>query len=77
MLNWKELRVFDTGCTYLSDLGAIVATSPTMLDNITLSPEDGSITIWPDYFICAPNEYPDWDTPRCEVDWSGFEEALP
>lgn len=37
---------------------------------------DGHIESWDSYFISAPGEEPEWDTPRVPVDWNGFEAAL-
>jgi hypothetical protein len=36
----------------------------------------GRVDSWDGYFIAAVGEDPDWDTPRCVVDWSGFAEAV-
>jgi len=58
----------------LASLYDVVTTFPHMLASATIV--DGKITEWPDYFLSFEDEEPDWDTPRSEVDWAGFEEEL-
>lgn len=75
MLTWRDLSVVDSDGDYYGPLGELVELAPANLDNAILD-DDGSIGSWDGFFISAPNEDPDWDTPREEVDWTGFEEAL-
>jgi hypothetical protein len=73
-INWTELVVTDSegGCN--DTLGDIVRASPANLDDATI--EDGRISEWPGFFLSAPGEDPNWDTPRAEVDWTGFVDTL-
>ncbi|MEJ2023418.1 MAG: hypothetical protein P8Y00_00070 [Deltaproteobacteria bacterium] len=55
-------------------LGEMLDRTPAHLDTVTV--EDGAIASWGGFFLSAPDEDPDYDTPRCVVDWAGFQEAL-
>lgn len=73
MLNWRELIVTDVeGNT--DTLGALVDRNDSLLNHATIT--DGRITEADGAFLSAPGEDADWDTPRVEVDWTGFVEAL-
>jgi hypothetical protein len=73
-MDWKNLIVTDSdGCEY-GPLGEMLNIAPANLDTATI--EDGAISAWSGFFLSAPDEDPDYDTPRCEVDWSGFQEAF-
>lgn len=72
--HWTELIITDAeGERWPDNLGKLVETAPANLDSATI--EEGRITAWPSFFLSAPGEEPDWDTPREEVDWTGFSEA--
>ena len=71
---WQDLRVWNGG-DGMGPLGEMVRDAPANLDHATIS-ETGEITEWMQYYIAAPGEEPDWDTPRGEVDWTGFYEAV-
>jgi hypothetical protein len=74
-IKWTELKITDAnGDTQAVSLGNLVETAPENLDSATIA--NGRIAEWPQFFISAPGENPDWDTPREEVDWGGFPEAL-
>jgi len=74
-INWRDLVVFDTEGSIGETLGSMVRGCPANLDNAVLN-EDGSIAEWAQFLVAAEGEEPDYDTPRCDVDWSGFAEAL-
>ena len=73
-VTWRELIVTDSDNDECGTLGDIVADNPAMLDTATI--EGGIITVWPYYFIAAPGEDPEWDTPRGDVDWTGFDLSM-
>ena len=73
--DWKDLIVTgEDGYTW-DTLGDLLNKAPANLDTATLA-EDGTITSWPDFFLSAEGEDPNWDTPRGPVDWRGFWQAL-
>ena len=72
-MNWRQLQVTDGDGDSFGDLGTLVETAPANLDSATI--EDGKIVSWDGFFMAAPDEDPDWDTPRVEVDWTGFQET--
>jgi len=76
---WTDLIVMDSDGEYRGMLGNIADCRDDetieWLATITLS-ASGGIDSWPDYFVSAPGEEYDWDTPRGEVDWAGFAEAI-
>jgi hypothetical protein len=71
---WQDLIVTNEG-DEMGPLGQMLEIEPANLDGAKLG-DDGSIREWMQYYIAAPGEQPDWDTPRGEVDWTGFAEAL-
>ncbi len=73
-INWRDLRVYGID-GFLGFLGELVDVASASLDYCELS-IDGNIESWPQHFIAASDEEPDWDTPRVAVDWTGFVEAL-
>jgi hypothetical protein len=74
-ISWRELRIFDReGAEMTQTLGGVVEHAPEALATATL--EQGRIATWPDYFLAAPGEEVDWDTPRLPVNWEGFDDAL-
>lgn len=76
MLNWRELVVTDGNWPddTPDTLDNVVANNVHYLRRATI--RDGRIDDWQGYYISAPDETPDWDTPKCEVDWAGFEDAV-
>jgi hypothetical protein len=72
--NWNELRVSDAEGDSWGKLGALVADAPANLDSATIT--NGEITEWPGFFLSVDGEDPNWDTPACEIDWTGFTTAL-
>lgn len=74
ILNWRNLNVYDSDGDYWGDLGSLVESAPANLDNADIV--DRKIESWPGFFIASPDEEPDWDTPRSNVDWEDFEERL-
>jgi len=66
---WKDLIVYDDECRELGTLGEITQDHPEMV-SVFNHPLDG----WPGHFIAAEGEEPDWNTPKGEVDWEGFDE---
>jgi hypothetical protein len=74
MLNWRELIVSDNEGKTGDTLGFFVDNAPANLDNAVI--ENGRIVEWTGFFLSAPDETPDWDTPKVDVDWSGFEDTL-
>ncbi len=73
MTHWKNLIVTDEGFA-IGTLGDTVADCPSMLGSAVV--RDGKVQYWPGFFLSAPGEEPDWDTPRGPVDWTGFVDAL-
>jgi len=73
-IHWSELEVYDDESNYIGTLGDLVENAPENLDNVVI--ENGKISEWSDYFIAAPGENPDWDTPKGPVDWTSFENRL-
>lgn len=73
-IHWSELVVTDSEGNCNTTLGFIVRSQAGNLGGATI--EDGRITEWPDFYLSAPGEEPEWDTPRCDVDWTGFTGAL-
>lgn len=73
--NWKDLIVSEgepnANC---GTLGFIVHNAPANLDDAEIS--GGKITSWDGFFLSAPGEVADWNTPRGDVDWDGFAETL-
>jgi hypothetical protein len=75
MISWRELIVTDGRDNgQVGTLGNIVDNELMHIEDAEI--RDGKILQWHGYFISAPGEDPDWDTPFVEVDWTGFEEAL-
>ena len=75
MTHWTELTVTDESGVRLVPLGALVAAGYDRLTDIALD-ANGAIDQWQQHMIAAPDEQPDWDTPRGPVDWTGFHAAL-
>ena len=71
---WKNLIVTDSYGGGYGTLGDVMSVSPESLDSATI--DDGAVVSWDGFFLSAPDEEPDYDTPRCKVDWAGFQEAL-
>lgn len=73
LINWKDLIVTDLD-GYQYRLDRLIEFHDFSLTKIEL--KDGKISSWSQYLISAPEETPNWDTPKVEVDWTGFKEAL-
>ncbi len=74
MLNWRDLVVTNVEGDQTT-LGQMVDMQDDGLSHIE-SLRNGGIDVWYQYFISAPGEEPSDDTPHCDVDWTGFEDAL-
>ncbi len=75
-VNWRNLGVTNNDGESLGTLGEVLDNaSDAAITEIELN-DDGSIDTWADHMIAAPDEEPDWDTPRVPVDWTGFALAL-
>ena len=74
-IRWQDLIVTDADGQEWDSLGGLVARAPANLDN-AVTDETGRITEWDGFFLCAPGEDADWDTPRVPVDWDGLREKL-
>jgi hypothetical protein len=72
---WRALLVTDSAGDEWGPLGGIVDRAPANMDTARLG-AGGEIVEWAGFFMAAPGESPDWDTPRGPVDWSGLREAL-
>ena len=72
-MNWRNLIVTDSYGDGYGTLGDVMRVSPETLDSATI--DDDAVVSWDGFFLSSPGEEPDYDTPRCEVDWSGFQEA--
>lgn len=69
--NWTELVVTDAdGNT--GTLGEMVESQDAGLNTAVVDTERGGIREWDGYYLSAPGEEPDSNTPRGDVDWSGF-----
>ena len=75
-MKWTELRVVDIDGLDQGSLDEVVANPETrwMLDHATIV--NGQIESWDYFWMCAPDEDLDHNTPRCDVDWSGFDEIV-
>jgi len=70
-MNWKELMVTDAeGNTarLINSLDVVAKSYPIV--------RDGALVELVGYLLHAPTEEPEWDTPRVNVDWGGFTEAM-
>lgn len=74
-VSWKNLMVTDAEGDDWGTLGDMVRSAPANLDGAQIG-EDGGIDSWPGFFLSAEGETADWDTPRAEVDWTGFAEII-
>ena len=75
IMDWQELVVFDSEGATGATLGSMVKDAPDSFGSLVLA-GNGSIEEWDGYMVAAQDEEPDWDTPRCDVNWIGFAEAL-
>lgn len=77
MTNWRQLTATYTGgesCN-LGDLLEAAGCGRDTIGGIVLD-DTGKIIEWQEVFVSADGEEPDWDTPRCPVDWTGLVEAV-
>ena len=72
---WQDLIVTDAEGNTGETLSSLLNAAPANMDDLVLA-DDGSVKEWPGFFLNAPDEDPQWDTPQGEVDWTGFSEAL-
>lgn len=78
-VKWSDLVVYDSDGElygYLDDPEIISMISQEKKDGRILFNRDGSIKEWHDFFIAESGEEPSWDTPKRDVDWSGFLDAI-
>ena len=75
MTNWQDLIVTDADQQMNFRLGDYLADPANPRDDIELN-SDGSMGAWAQFFVSAPGENADCDTPRGDVDWEGFAAAL-
>lgn len=74
-INWRNLDISD-GERSLGTLGEVLDNaSDSQIKHIRLSPS-GEVESWADRYLSTPDEAPGWDTPRGEVDWTGFRDVL-
>ena len=76
--SWQDLRVSPSdGDGDDLSLGEMVQSKEgrDVLDHYAVI-HNGEITDFTQSFLSAPGEAPDWNTPRGDVDWVGFEDAL-
>jgi len=82
MISYRELRLIDAQGNGETTIGraidqAFASDEVNEFDSQLLTDSsDGSVESWAGYFVAAPGEEPGWDTPRCNVDWNGFTEAV-
>lgn len=69
MVRWNELIVTNED-GHAATLGELVEAQDAGLALATI--RDGQIAEWPGYYLSAPGEEPDWNTPHGAVDWTGF-----
>jgi len=74
MTSWRDLVVSDADGNTGDTLGFFVDSAPANLDDATI--QNGRIVEWPGFFLSIEGEESDWDTPRGDIDWAGFEDAL-
>lgn len=74
MISYTDLLITDQDGNQ-SNLDAMMLNLDYSLRNIKLA-SDGSIAEWDGKFISAPDEEPNWDTPKVAVDWTGFEDRI-
>lgn len=70
-LHWTALLVTDSEGDSRGTLGELVKSNPEQLGTADILA--GQIIEWPQFFLSAPGEEPDWDTPHAAVDWTGFD----
>jgi hypothetical protein len=69
-MNWRDIVVTNDDGREIGTLEHIKNDMPHLLETATI--QAGLIESWPGFFISAPGENPDWDTPKCPVNWNGF-----
>jgi hypothetical protein len=77
-MTWRELIVTTDGHSIgtLADVVSDQNNCAIECATVHAGAKIPRISSWPDHFISAPGENPDWDTPAEPVDWTGFFEAL-
>ena len=74
--NWTEIVVTDAEGGTVGTLGEMVERQDEALARAVVDTERGGIREWEQYYMAAPGEEPDWDTPRGAVDWTDFPGCL-
>ena len=73
-INWRELIVSTGDAVEGTELGIVTDTDDSSL--LSAQVENGRIVSWPQLYISAPGEDPDWNTPNVPIDWTGFDQAV-
>lgn len=73
-LGQKTPKILIQPLDSIGTLADVLATSPDLMSSLVIS--GGRIAEWPQVLVAAPGEDPDWDTPRVDVEWSGFVDAV-
>ena len=74
MITWRELVLWNDGvaCNFGSFMERADASSVAALRLLA----NGRVSEWSQFFLSAPDEEPDWDTPRRRVNWRGLKTAV-
>lgn len=73
-ISWRDLIVTGSEGDVAGTLGWFVGNAPANLDDAKV--EGGKVVEWPGFFLSAEGEEADWDTPKADVNWEGFDAAL-
>ena len=73
-IHWRKLIVSTGNAAEGTELGIVTDTDDSSL--LYVQVENGRIVSWPQFYISAPGEDPDWNTPSVPVDWTGFGQAV-
>ena len=69
-INWRILRVANDDGDDIGSLEELLEDDSADLE--TLEIDSAGRPTWPDHFLSAPDEGPEWDTPQQKIDWQGF-----
>lgn len=75
MTNWQKLIVSDMDGNTGNTLISLLHSAPANFDSVKLNAH-GGIESWMGFFIHANEEIPDYNTPKQQVNWDGFIDAL-